>query len=393
MHPQHPVLAVLEALWAALLVAVRRERPVAAVLCAAPLVMGGNVWTLPVIVLIVLSATRRIAPTRRAWRAVGAACGVLGVLTVAIGLFRWQQLPMDLADNAISAALLLLLPALSGTLLGRRRPLTGLLRERNAYLEQTRTLTAEAARLEERTRIAGEMHDLLGHRLSLISVHAGALELAAARQAPPLAGQAELLRTTAGTAMEELREILGVLRRAELADGMDPTDGSGNGGASERGTREDIAALVTQSRQAGGGPVELDWSVPGTAEMGARARQAIHRVVREGLTNVLKHASGAPARVEVRRTDAGIEVDVTNGPPREAGRSQGEPTVGWPDFTNASRCSAAPSGRGLCRTAASAWRHGCRPMRSGPCPDRSRRPPPGHSRPREEPTPRCRPRS
>ncbi|MGF0174590.1 sensor histidine kinase [Streptomyces sp. Marseille-Q5077] len=323
VHPQHPVPAVLQALWAALLVAVRRGRPVAAVLGAAPLVMGGNVWTLPVIALIVLSATRRIAPSRRAWQVVGAACAVLGVLTVAVGLFRWEHLPRDLADNAISAALLLLLPALSGTLLGRRRPLTGLLRERNAYLEQTRTLTAEAARLEERTRIAGEMHDLLGHRLSLISVHAGALELAAARQAPPLVGQVKLLRTTAGTAMEELREILGVLRRAELADAMDPTDGGGNGGASERGTREDITALVAQSRQAGGGPVELDWSVPDTAQVSARARQAIHRVVREGLTNVLKHASGAPTRVEVRSTDAGIEVDVTNGPPREAGRSQG----------------------------------------------------------------------
>ncbi|MGW1610735.1 sensor histidine kinase [Streptomyces sp. NPDC002285] len=323
VHPQHPVPAVLQALWAALLVALRRGRPVAAVVGAAPLVMGGNVWTLPVIALIVLSATRRIAPSRRAWQVVGAACAVLGALTVAVGLFRWEHLPRDLADNAISAALLLLLPALSGTLLGRRRPLTGLLRERNAYLEQTRTLTAEAARLEERTRIAGEMHDLLGHRLSLISVHAGALELAAARQAPPLVGQVELLRTTAGTAMEELREILGVLRRAELADAMDPTDGSGNASASERGTREDITALVAQSRQAGGGPVELDWSVPDTAEAGARARQAIHRVVREGLTNVLKHASGAPTRVEVRSTDAGIEVDVTNGPPREAGRSQG----------------------------------------------------------------------
>ncbi|MFF8712677.1 sensor histidine kinase [Streptomyces sp. NPDC015184] len=319
VHPARPVLAVLEALWTALLVVGRRGRPVAAVVCTAPLLVGANVWTMAAIPLIVLSATRRIAPPRRAWRVVGVACAVAGALTVARGLFRWESLPTDLVGNAVSAVLLLLLPALSGTLLGRRRPLVDLLRERNAYLEQTRTLTAAAARMEERTRIAGEMHDLLGHRLSLISVHAGALELAAGRQAPALAGQAELLRTTAGTAMEELREILGVLRRADLAD--EGEDAAADTGA--RGTYEDISALVAQSRQTGGGPVELEWSLPVTAEANARTRQAVHRVVREGLTNVLKHASGAPVRVEVRAEGAELVVGVANGAPREGGCSRG----------------------------------------------------------------------
>lgn len=316
--PDRVAWAVLEALWAALLVPVRRARPVAAVLCASVLLVGHNVWTLAVVPLIVLSATRRIAPPRRAWQVVGVACAVVGVLTVARALLRSGDLPWDLADGALSAVLLLLLPALSGTLLGRRRPLVRLLRERNAYLEQARTLTAAAARMEERTRIAGEMHDLLGHRLSLISVHAGALELAAARQAPALAGQAELLRTTAGSAMEELREILGVLRHEDLTDMADLTGGTGN----ERGTREDITALVTESRQTGS-TVELNWAVPDTAEVGLRTRQAIHRVVREGLTNVLKHASGAPTRVEVRGTDRGIDVSVTNEAPCAEGHSQG----------------------------------------------------------------------
>ncbi|MGW1188691.1 histidine kinase [Streptomyces sp. NPDC002559] len=319
VHPARPVLAVLEALWAALLVVGRRGRPVAAVVCTAPLLVGANVWTMAAILLIVLSATRRIAPPRRAWRVVGVTCAVVGVLTVVRGFFRWDSLPADLAGNAVSAVLLLLLPALSGTLLGRRRPLVGLLRERNAYLEQTRALTAAAARMEERTRIAGEMHDLLGHRLSLISVHAGALELAAGRQAPALAGQAELLRTTAGTAMDELREILGVLRHTDLAD--EGEDAAADTGA--RGTYEDISALVTQSRQTGRGPVELVWSLPAAAEVDARTRQAVHRVVREGLTNVLKHASGAPVRVEVRAEGAELVVGVVNGAPREGGHSQG----------------------------------------------------------------------
>ncbi|MFJ3043692.1 sensor histidine kinase [Streptomyces tendae] len=314
--PTRPGLAVAEALWAVLLVALRRGRPAAAVLGSSLLVVGVNVWTLAVAPLVVMSATRRIAPTRRAWQVVGAASAVVGVLTVAAVPFRTEHVAFQLVGNATSLALLLVLPALAGTLLGQRRPLVSLLRERNAYLERARALTAEAARTEERNRIAGEMHDLLGHRLSLISVHAGALELAAARQAPGLAGQTELLRTTAGTAMEELREILGVLRHADMAGAGDDRPGD------ERGTREDIAALVTESRRTGSA-VELDWSLPDGAELGPRTRQAVHRVVREGLTNVLKHASGAPTRVQVTSVGGGIEVSVTNAPPPVAGPSRG----------------------------------------------------------------------
>ncbi|MFI6937150.1 histidine kinase [Streptomyces sp. NPDC050287] len=313
--PERLASAVLEGVWAALIIPARRGRPVAAVVCASLLVVGTNIWTLAVVPLIVLSATRRIAPPRRAWQVAGVACAAVGVLTVASAPVHSESLLGELAGNAVSAVLLVLLPTLAGTLLGRRRPLVSLLRERNAYLEQTRTLAAAAARTQERTRIAGEMHDLLGHRLSLISVHAGALELAAARQAPTLVGQAELLRTTAGTAMGELREILGVLRHSDVTDQTDRT-------GVERGTREDITALVTESRRTGS-TVELDWSVPDTAQVDPRTRQAIHRVVREGLTNVLKHAAGAPTRVEVKGTDKGIEVSVSNEAPRAANHSQG----------------------------------------------------------------------
>ncbi|MFJ9248599.1 sensor histidine kinase [Streptomyces sp. NPDC101776] len=314
-HPERPVPAVLEGVWAALVVPARRGRPIAAVVGASLLLVGANVWTAAVVPLVVLSATRRIAPTRRAWRAVGAACAAVGVLTVVHALVRSDALPVELAGNAVSAVLLVLLPTLAGTLLGRRRPLVSLLRERNAYLERTRALTAAAARTQERNRIAGEMHDLLGHRLSLISVHAGALELATARQAPALVQQAELLRTTAGTAMGELRDILGVLRHVDTAALPGST-------GDERGTRADITALVTESRQTGS-TVELDWSVPDTVEVDLRTRHAIHRLIREGLTNVLKHASGARTKVEVKGTAQGIEVSVTNEAPRTAAPSQG----------------------------------------------------------------------
>ncbi|WP_416967931.1 sensor histidine kinase [Streptomyces sp. 4F14] len=305
------VPALLEAVVAVLLVPARRLRPTAAVLGASVLVVGENVWTVAVAPLVVLAAARRIA---RPWRTVGTACAVACAIALAKTLVQPGSLLIGVGGSLLSAVILIALPALAGTLLGRRRPLVRLLRERNAYLEQARVLTDEAARMQERNRIAGEMHDLLGHRLSLISVHAGALELAAGRQAPALTGQAELLRTTAGTALQELREILGVLRHTDLA-------------GEERGTREDIAALVTESRQAGSA-VGLDWSVPDTAEVGFRTRQAIHRVVREGLTNALKHAAGAPAEVVVRDAGGAVEVSVTNEAPGTAVRSQGGTSSG-----------------------------------------------------------------
>lgn len=297
VHPDRPVVAVLEGCWAALLGPVRRRWPVVAVLGTGPLLIGHNVWTMMAIPLIVLSATRNITPSRRAWWAVLVTSVFALALAPLVGADMSHTLIEELAGQALSVLLLLVLPALSGTLLGRRRPLVRVLRERNAYLEQARSMTAAAARMEERARIAGEMHDLLGHRPSLISVHAGALELTAARQAPPPAGQAELLRTTAGSAMNELREILDVLRSEEL------TTQSPEG---DRGTRADIMELVAESRRAGV-TVELTWSGPDTADAGPRTRQAVHRVVREALTNVLKHAAGATTSVEVRSTDGRIE--------------------------------------------------------------------------------------
>lgn len=310
VEQEQPVLVALAALWVVLLVPARRRRPVATVLGTVPLIAGPSLGAVLMVPLIVGSATRRIHPARRAWYAVGAACALGGALTVVVALFEPDVSALELAFGATAAVPLLALPALAGTLLGRRRPLVSLLRERNAYLEQARSLSAAAARTEERNRIAGEMHDLLGHRLSLISVHAGALELAVQRQAAPLAEQAELLRTTAGSAMDELREILGVLRHGDVGDGAGEHDG-GEGG---RGTREDITALVAETRRAG---VEagLDWSGPDTADAAPRTRQAVHRVVREALTNALKHAPGAPVRVEVGVADGRIGVVVTNGAP------------------------------------------------------------------------------
>ncbi|MEW2453610.1 sensor histidine kinase [Streptomyces albus] len=308
--PHHPVSAVLLGVWTALLVPARRRYPSLTVLGCVPVVAGDNVWAMVVVPCLVWSAVRRITPVRRAWGVLGASgAGVVLVLIAVQSFAGLPEMPYLLGGLGLGA-LFIVLPALSGLLLGRRRPLTRLLRERNAYLEQARFLADETARMEERARIAAEMHDLLGHRISLMSVHAGALQLAVERQAPPLASQAALLHSTARTAMEELRGILGVLRHHTGED------------TGERGTREDLSALVEGSRSAGV-DAELRWEADGTTEADPRTRQAVHRVTREGLTNALKHASGAAVRVVFRDEGDTVTISVVNDAP-PASRSPGD---------------------------------------------------------------------
>ena len=305
---------VASAYWAALLLPVRRHRPIAALVATAPVVAGANIGAMAILPIVAYATARRIRPARRLWTALAA--------TAAAGLLLALAADPDargaaLVGSTISIVILLLFPALAGALRGQRRPRVRLLRERNAYLEQAQGLAADKARMRERARIAAEMHDMLGHRLSLISMHAGALELTAAGSAPELSGQAEFLRTSASTAMSELREILGVLR-----------DTTGDVSETERsGTRADIADLVAESRKAGV-DVELLWPGSDLADADPRTRRAVHRVVREGLTNVHKHAPAARTRVDVTGEHGRVRIRVTNGPvpdtrPRSPGTRQG----------------------------------------------------------------------
>ncbi len=123
--------------------------------------------------------------------------------------------------------------------------------DRRLVTVEARQVTRERARLEERSRIAEEMHDQLGHRLSLITMFSGALEVAAEGKDPELRQAARHVRTTAKVALEELRQSLGVLRPGgEPAEPAEATDTAG--------TEADIADLVASSRDAGL-DVTFDW--------------------------------------------------------------------------------------------------------------------------------------
>ncbi|MFI0772156.1 sensor histidine kinase [Streptomyces sp. NPDC021218] len=170
--------------------------------------------------------------------------------------------------------------------------------ERAARLEREQRLIAEQARLRERARIAQDMHDVLGHELSLIALSAGALKLA-----PGLAdGHREAardIRARAAAAVDRLGEVIGVLRQEP--DGAPPEPGCD--GVAELVERASAAGLTVRLR-IDGEPGELPSDV----------ERAVHRVVREALTNVAKHAPGAEAAVRVRHTAAETEVRVANGP-------------------------------------------------------------------------------
>lgn len=299
----HPSLTIATALWVAALVWLAPRKPEWAMLLTAPLFAVNNLWAQAITMFVVFTASRRMTRLGRLW----ALLGIMTVLQTGFSQlqesFRTMPLWESVAGTAISSVFFVLFPAVSGMLLGRRRPMVRLLQERNEYLERARALTAASARSEERAHIAGEMHDMLGHRLSLISIHAGALELATATKAPQLHEQAELIRTTSSLAMAELREILGVLRTNPEPESLDE----------DTGTRSDITALVDSS-VAAGITASLDWSGDDLHDADPRTRRAVHRVVREALTNVHKHAPRARTRVQVAVQGGRARIQVVNGP-------------------------------------------------------------------------------
>ncbi|WP_328941470.1 histidine kinase [Streptomyces sp. NBC_00250] len=204
------------------------------------------------------------------------------------------------------------LPGLAGALAGQRERLVRALAERNAFLERAHQSAEEQARTRERARIAGEMHDLLGHRLSLIALHSGGLEMASEAGDPEVRRSALLVHSTVRQAMAELRDILGVLRAGDPVVGAEPLTPT-------TGTRAEVAAMVSQSRTAGIA-VGLEWTGEDLAGESAPARRAVDRVVREALTNVHKHAAAADVQVVVRRDARQVRVEVRNGPETGAAR-------------------------------------------------------------------------
>ncbi|GAA3191421.1 histidine kinase [Streptomyces ramulosus] len=261
-------------------------------------------------------------------------------------------------------------PVLWGLYVGARRRLVESLRERADGLERELSLLAdraeeraEWARNEERTRIAREMHDVVAHRVSLMVVHAAALQAVALKDPEKASRNAGLVGDMGRQALTELREMLGVLRTGEASGGRPASGASGGperlaavaaqavahagarasvpepgavaaeavGGEAEGPSLAELAELVGQSRAAG---MAVVLSVDGAEGAGVPGRyaagveQTVYRVVQEALTNVHKHAPGARARVRLAHRAAEVAVQVENGPSDGAAAPAGLPSGG-----------------------------------------------------------------
>lgn len=230
--------------------------------------------------------------TRRRWREIAP----VALVSVASGMVFDPLYPQrDPLPWWVVLALLCVLVAgfvAWGLYLGTRRELVESWRLRAEAADREQAVAAERAREAERTRIAREMHDVLAHRLSLVSMHAGVLAFRADLAPGEVRAEARVIADASRQALDELRGVLGVLRDSDTGRPPQPTVA-------------DLADLVEQARAAG--PVDLQTRLDG--EPPAPLGRHVYRVVQEGLTNARKHAPGAAVTVRVTGSP-GSDVDV-----------------------------------------------------------------------------------
>ena len=175
-----------------------------------------------------------------------------------------------------------------GMYIGSRREILWSLRERADRAEAEQQLRVDNARSHERARIAREMHDVLAHRISQVSMHAGALAYREDLSADEMRASAGVIQAKANEALNDLRAVLGVLRAPETGELVDRP----------QPTYDDLPALIEESRE-GGMHIEFTDLLEPEAAMPVAVGRTVYRIVQEGLTNARKHAPGAMVRIQL----------------------------------------------------------------------------------------------
>ncbi|MEO3845434.1 histidine kinase [Streptomyces sp. B22F1] len=318
----------------ALAVAVGRSRPLLAAAIPAGLALAAtpelftNQFVLAQVALSFLLGRRADRPRRvLALFCAVAAAGLVLVRAVPDATFAgWATL-------VLTVLFAMVLPWLLGRYARQHAALVSTGWELAERLEREQELTADRTRLRERSRIAGDMHDSLGHELTLIAVRAAALQVSPGLDEPARKEAAEL-REAAAAATERLREVIGVLREDDEGAPAHPADGRVEElvkRAAASGMEVELVRDEGGDRTAAHAP-SPDGEPP--APLPPVADRAIHRVVQEALTNAAKHAPGAPVTVRLRRDGDHAEVTVVNGPPP-------------PRTAKALKASETPGGYGL----------------------------------------------
>lgn len=368
-------LGVLVGLAVGSVLVVRRRWPITVVLFSVAMAPAEMGFLMGIVGLYTLAA----ADVPRRFTAALAGMSTLATFVVMVARMREDVAQADLDQQdfdpsgwyvpVVSAFMTLGLnapPVLFGLYIGARRRLMESLRERADSLEQELSLLADRAeqqaqwaRQEERRRIAREMHDVVAHRVSLMVVHAAALQAVAPKDPQKAVRNAALVGDMGRQALTELREMLGVLREESPAAGpagpagreapplaavgraaaaaaeaavsvgpagpQVPVGSMGPGGPVGPVTGADavaegvdgprldaLEALVEQSRQAG---ALVEFVVMGEVRAyGPAVEQTAYRVVQEALTNVHKHAAGAEVVVRLAHRGEEVAMQVENGP-------------------------------------------------------------------------------
>ena len=180
--------------------------------------------------------------------------------------------------------------------------------ERARHSETEQQLRVEQIRYAERTRIAREMHDVLAHRISLLSLHAGALEFRPDAAPEEIARAAAVIRASAHQALEDLRAVIGVLRDGAGGETPQPPQ-------PPQPTLAALPALLDESRAAGMG-LHADLRVADLAAVPDPVGRHALRIVQEALTNARKHAASAPVDLRIEGAPGnGLTIEVRNPAP------------------------------------------------------------------------------
>ena len=278
-------------------------------------------WPFPIVLVLVALTTVSAAAagpavlatvsiaTRRVWWQIA----VVAVSSTAAGLISTSLLPSTEPSSewwltAFTTAAITLALLGWGMYIGSRRELLWTLHQRAERAEAERDLRVRKARADERAAIAREMHDVLAHRISQISLHTGALAFRTDLDVDDLRAGIDEVHDRADEALADLRSVLGVLRDPDtglVANRPQPT-------------YADLDELVEESRAAGA-RIDLDDGLVDRPVPTALGR-TLYRIVQEGITNATKHAPGARLQVELRGDDDRIDVVLRN--PLGLGRAQ-----------------------------------------------------------------------
>jgi signal transduction histidine kinase len=193
------------------------------------------------------------------------------------------------------------------------------LKERTVQLVHEREENARRAVLDERVRIARELHDVVAHHVSVMGVQAGAARRVMERQPEKAQEALSMIESSSRQAVAELHRLLGFLRRDSQTDGLAP----------QPGLRQ-LDSLINEVREAG---LEVRVEVEGEARpLPSGVDTSAYRIVQEALTNTLKHAGPTRASVTIRYQSQAVELEIVDGgrglPPQDGQEANGRGIIG-----------------------------------------------------------------